>query len=82
MAVAPAGNGGAFRVTVKNIAKQEGACRRFAVPFTFLESGLGRVKTAAPSETAPAEMDGNGGVLAGPDILGRGAAVELEGGLP
>jgi hypothetical protein len=81
LAVAPAGDGGAVGIAVENVAEKKEAGGGFSVAFAFLESGLSRMKATAPSKTAAAEMDGDGGVGFYPGIAGGGAAVKLEGGV-
>jgi len=81
LAVAPAGDGRAVGIAVKDVAEKESAGGGFAVAFTFLKSGLSRVKAATPGETAAAEIHGDGGIFGDPGRGGGVAPVELKSGV-
>ena len=62
LAITPTGDRGAVGVAVEDVAEQEKAGRRFAVPLAFLDAGLGGVKAAAPGKASAAEMHRDGGI--------------------
>ena len=68
-------------VAVENVAEEESPRGGFAVAFAFLESGLSRMKAAAPSKTAATEVDGDGGIFGDPGSGGGVAPIEPKGGV-
>jgi hypothetical protein len=81
LAVAPARDGRAVGIAIKNVAEKEGTGGGFAVTFALLESGLSRVEAAAPGEAASTEIHGDGGILGDPRSGGGVAPVKLESGV-
>jgi len=79
--VAPSGQGRAFRVSVKNVAKEKSAGGRFAVALAFLDAGLGGVEAATPGQPAPAQVHGDGGIFGGPGRGGGITPVNLKSGV-